>query len=92
MTYLVNELNEQLDILMDAILFAKSNVIHPRIISPHKFISELKSRIRSLENGKYLPLPLELPYAFNHLELSKISCSYVKDGLKTVTSQQLWLV
>ena len=80
-TYLVNELNEQLDVLLDAILFAKSNVIHPKIISPHQFIIELSKRIRSLENGKVFPLPLEPNYAYKILELSKISCSYSKERL-----------
>lgn len=75
-TYLVNELNEQLDVLMDAILFAKSNVIHPRIISPHKFLSELDSQIKYLKSDKTFPLPLEQNYAFKILEISKISCSY----------------
>lgn len=80
-TYLVNELNEQLDVVMDAILFAKSNSIHPKIISPTKFIEELSSKIKSLENGKTFPLPLESYYAFKLLEISKISCSYFQERL-----------
>lgn len=80
-TYLVNELNEQLDVLMDAVLFAKSNVIHLRIISPHKFLDELDSRMKLLDNGKAFPLPLEPYYAFKLLEISKISCSYIDERL-----------
>lgn len=80
-TYLVNELNEQLDVVMDAILFAKSNSIHPKIISPTKFIEELSSKVRQLENGKTFPLPLETHYAFKLLEISKISCSYFQERL-----------
>ncbi|XP_037049633.1 uncharacterized protein LOC119083924 [Bradysia coprophila] len=80
-TYLVNELNEQLDVVVDAILFAKSNAIHPKIISPTKFIDELNSKTKSLENGKTFPLPLESYYAFKLLEISKISCSYYKERL-----------
>lgn len=80
-TYLVNELNEQLDVLMDAILFAKSNVIHPRIISPTQFVSELDSQTKSLQNGKAFPLPLEPYYAFKLLDISTISCSYSNERL-----------
>lgn len=80
-TYLVNELNEQLDVIIDAILFAKSNAIHPKIISPTKFIEELNSRVKSLDNGKTFPLPLEPYYAFKLLEISRISCSYYKERL-----------
>ncbi|KAG4077865.1 hypothetical protein HA402_013799 [Bradysia odoriphaga] len=80
-TYLVNELNEQLDVVIDAILFTKSNAIHPKIISPTKFIEELNSRVRSLDNGKTFPLPLEPNYAFKLLEISRISCFYYKERL-----------
>lgn len=80
-TYMVSELNEQLDILIDAILFAKSNVIHPKMIAPLTFIEELNKQSRSLRDGKTFPLPLEPHYAFKMLEISRVLCSYSDERL-----------
>lgn len=76
LTYLVNELSEQFDVLIDAVLFTKTNVIHPNILTPSQLIDELSSKLKYLENGKSFPLSLELGHAFKLLELSKLTCFY----------------
>lgn len=81
LTYLVNELNEQYDVLTDAILFVRTNTIHPQIITPSQLIKELEPKIRTLEDGKGFPLPLDSDHAYKILELSKITCYYSGERL-----------
>lgn len=81
LTYLVNEMNEQYDVLTDAILFIRTNTIHPKILTPTQLIKELEPRLRTLEDGKGFPLPLDSDHAYKILELSQISCYYSGERL-----------
>lgn len=42
LTQLVGELNEELDVIMNSILFSKNNILHPSVITPVDLESELK--------------------------------------------------
>lgn len=76
LTYLVNELSEQYDVLINAILFAKVNVIHPSIITPKNLVHELNKNIKLLTNGRNFPLPLDYDHAYNLLDLSKFKAFF----------------
>lgn len=79
LTYLVNELNEQYDQIIDAVLFAKSNILHPVILTPKHFIDEINNNVKLLTDGKSFPLPLDYDNAYKLLDLSRLRV-YYQDG------------
>lgn len=74
-TQLVNELNEEFDEIISAILFSKQGIIHPSIITPRHLRDELaKVKINS---------QLEFPYnldnlnnAYKYIEICSLSVVY----------------
>lgn len=79
--YLVNQLGEQYDLLTNAIMFAKMNIIHPRVISPRNVIDELNKNAKLLSNGISFPLPLEYDYANKLMEISDLKAFYDNNKL-----------
>lgn len=90
LTYLVTELNEQYDTLINSILFAKLNVIHPRVIGPKNLIDELSNNVRLLKQGTNFPLPLDYAHAYKLVEISELLVYF--DNNKLVFIIQIPLV
>lgn len=81
LSLLTNELDNEYSTLINAILFIKSNILHPSIMSPHQFLNEL-SKISS-----YLPvltsfaLPLTMKNVNELLSVARISVYYSQTKL-----------
>lgn len=76
LSYLVNELSEQYDILINAVLFAKQNVVHPSVITPIQLISSLHKNLNFLTEGLTFPISLDEQHASKLIEISKLSVYY----------------
>lgn len=68
----VSELENEISTLINAILFAKSNSIHPIIITPHQFIDELMKTLPHLPESSNYPLTLTLQNSHSLMELSQV--------------------
>lgn len=80
-TLLCNELDREYSELINAILFAKSEQIHPSIITPKQFIVELQKTASHLPPSSGYPLSLDLENAHEILQLSTLSGFYMKEKL-----------
>lgn len=76
LTYLINEINQQYDVLIDAVLFAKINILHPAVITPIQMISTLRNNTKLLTEGKSFPFPLDDANIIKLIEISKLSVYY----------------
>ncbi|KRT86832.1 hypothetical protein AMK59_2104 [Oryctes borbonicus] len=65
--------------LTDSILFARSNLIHPVIIHPEQFVSELGKTIPSLPPSLSYVLPLTIGNANDLMKVTFIRC-FTKDN------------
>lgn len=80
-TYLASELSAEYDELIDSILFAQNNIIHPSVISPVELIKELNVNSKLLTDGKEFPIPLIEENAFKLLEISRLKTYYTNNKL-----------
>lgn len=48
LTLVTTELSNGYSTVINAILFVKSNILHPQILTPEQFITELRSTVRYL--------------------------------------------
>lgn len=78
LTYVVNELSEQYDVPIDAVLFSKRNILHPFVISPKDFINNLRGNIKLLREGKSFPFTLSDDNAAKLFESSNLNVFYSK--------------
>lgn len=74
-------LSFKLDDLVNAMLFAKTNTLHPSVMTPNQFYNELTSNVRKLPNYEELPLDLDLDTIHALIDISKISCYFVNNKL-----------
>lgn len=72
LTLLVTEFKNELDSLINAVLFAKSNILHPVLITPAQFIDELRKSIPNLPQLTSYPLALEDQNAVELLSLINV--------------------
>lgn len=80
LTELSLELNEEYDIIIASILFAKQNILHPFVITPTNMKNELL-QIKLKPNVQF-PLALENDSEFhNYFSISKISVVYDNTNL-----------
>lgn len=68
----VSELENEISTLINAVLFAKSNSIHPIVISPHQLIDELTKTLPNLPESTSYPFTLTLQNSHSLLELAQI--------------------
>ena len=58
LTYMINEMTIEFDEIIDIILFARKNIIHPSLITPRELLNELRKAKQFLSNDKVFPLEL----------------------------------
>lgn len=81
LTFLVNDLNEQFDNFINAILFAKKNIIHPSIITPIQLITEINENKFKIENGLTFPIETSLENAHTLIDISELTVYYMNGKL-----------
>lgn len=72
LSYLSNEINEEIDNLINAVLFARKNTLHPMVITPIQLVTELSNNVQFLPKGLKFPVPCNLENAhilFNIINL-----------------------
>lgn len=72
LTLLISELEREYSGLIDAILLAKNNQLHPMLMSPRKLIGELLKTTSHLPPGTSYPLPVEYRSAYRFLDIINI--------------------
>lgn len=77
MSMMTTDLIEEIDTIVNAILFAKQNVLHPAIITPKQIYSELMSNLNFLKQNKEFPLPLNLEDIHLLIDISSLDVFYI---------------
>lgn len=72
LSLLINEVQNQLNILIDTVLLARSNSIHPSVITPNQIINELSHTVSHLPDSLTYPFPLENKEAHKFLKIINI--------------------
>ncbi|XP_065156162.1 uncharacterized protein [Atheta coriaria] len=71
LTQLIVQLAEEFDVIINAILFAKQNILHPSIINPHDLRRELLQV--QLNSNLQFPIPLDSNDIYLYFDIMKIS-------------------
>lgn len=93
--YFRNNLNEILNVLqahlltfsfkmediVNSILFAKTNTLHPSILTPQQLLNELMSNFKNLPKHQELPMDLNLDNIHSIIYLSDIVTYFLNDKL-----------
>lgn len=74
---MINEFQHEISLLINSILFAKSNQIHPIVINSIQFINELKKISPQL--SLIFPVPLEIENAETLMQIASIK-TFMKDN------------
>ncbi|KAF5286884.1 hypothetical protein FQA39_LY00417 [Lamprigera yunnana] len=73
LTLITSELDKEYSTVIDSTLLAKVKVLHPSVINPTQFITELTKTINRLPSGSEYPTPMELKNAHTLFDLSEIN-------------------
>lgn len=76
LTYVSNELDENYDNIINAILFAQQNSIHPAIITPKRIYEELIKAKLNLPTGKYFPIEIKESEIHHLLRITTLKVYY----------------
>ncbi|XP_063920701.1 uncharacterized protein LOC135135549 [Zophobas morio] len=80
LTQLITELNEEYDVLISSILFAKQNVLHPSIINPKELQTQLASI--TLRSSLQFPIPIDdYRSLYKYFSLCQVSVLFDGDNL-----------
>ncbi|XP_048515945.1 uncharacterized protein LOC125502194 [Athalia rosae] len=77
---MINEYELDLTNLVDAILFAKEGIVHPKILTPEQIMSSIQ-HVQSLEPRLIFPTPLKTIYAEDLVRLSKVEIAFSEPNL-----------
>lgn len=78
---LFTELNREYSNLIQSILFAKQNTLHPSILTPTKIMTELSKTKMFLPPNTNYPLPLSVLNAYELMDLLTLSVYYTESKL-----------
>ncbi|KAK2575152.1 hypothetical protein KPH14_012671 [Odynerus spinipes] len=76
----LNEFELDLANNVNAILFAKQGIVHPKILSPDQLIDSLL-KIHILKSNVNMPIPLEIEYAEELIRVSELQVTFVENKL-----------
>ena len=80
LTQLVNELHEEFDVIISAILFSKQNIIHPYVITPR----HLRQELLKIKLGSNLELPYDIENidnAYKYIDICSLTVIYANKVL-----------
>ncbi|KAL3286664.1 hypothetical protein HHI36_001163 [Cryptolaemus montrouzieri] len=89
LTIIIMEINNEISSIIDAILFSKSNVVHPCIITPMQFIDELRKTIDSLPENTNYPFDLDYQLAPGLMSLISLTSYYMDNKIIFVMANPL---
>ncbi|KAH9628335.1 hypothetical protein HF086_005785 [Spodoptera exigua] len=73
---IIMTLSFDIEDINNAILFAKLNILHPTVLSPHQLCNELDKHRNSLPSHFELPIPLTLQNIHSLIDISQLACFY----------------
>lgn len=73
LTIIVSDTEHYYDMLINSILFARSNILHPYVLSPSQYITELTMTISHLPVSVTYALPLKVENTMNLLQITKLT-------------------
>lgn len=73
--HLTNDFDEYLDLLMNSIILAKHNILHPHVITPLDLLKELR-HIR-LSEGRQVPIPLSFSNIYKYFQICQLNVIYI---------------
>lgn len=85
---MLNQLETEYSAIINAILFAKSNVLHPFVMPPTQMVKELKSTIPHLQGTTFI-LPLENENAYQILNHASIKVYHKSNRIIFIISNPL---
>ncbi|XP_049882673.1 uncharacterized protein LOC126378392 [Pectinophora gossypiella] len=74
-------LSFKVDDILNAILFAKSNVLHPAILNPTQLYNELINSVNNLPRYREFPIKIELDSIHKIMIISELSCYSVDNKI-----------
>lgn len=89
LSQLVGTMDNEINSLILVVLFAQKNQIHPFIITPKQFITELYSTIAYLPNSRKYPLPVTIENGHELMSLVDLKLFYIDLKLIYVISVPL---
>lgn len=78
---ITTEVNNEIATIINAILFAKNNALHPMIITPEQYLEELKKTVSHLPTQTKYPLSLSISEVSELLSLTNLVSYYMNDKL-----------
>lgn len=81
LTYLTNELSEELDSIINSILFAKRNILHPSILTPIQLITELGNNNYLLKSGLNFPVFPSIENAHTFMDIADLQVFHINNKL-----------
>lgn len=76
LTFMLSELEHEYSNIISSVLFAKSNSVHPLIISPKQLLDELTKTLSFLPHTSSYVLPLELKNIHELMKLTTVKCFF----------------
>lgn len=89
LTLVATGLNNEYSTFINAILFSKTNTLHPKILTPEQYILELRTTVQYLPSSAKYPLELEPTNGPELLSLAKLNGFYVDGKLIIIISTPL---
>lgn len=86
---MLTELQNEYSAIINSILFSRSNVLHPFVITPYQLLNELKSTISYIPSSASYALPLEIKNAYKLYELVELSVYFNDNRIIYVISNPL---
>lgn len=81
LTFMIQELENEFDSLISALMFAQLNQIHPRIITPSQFVLELSKTTSHLASSTKYPLSLIIENAHDLMSIVKLTVFQYKNKI-----------
>ncbi|XP_072935016.1 uncharacterized protein [Epargyreus clarus] len=71
-------ISNSLESILNAILFAKANVLHPSVITPTNLVNELLKHVNSINKRLDFPVPLNIETIHSLIDVSKLTTYYYR--------------
>lgn len=86
---ILNDIHFYMDVLINSILFAKANILHPFVLSPTKIVNHLQSTIQHIPTATSFALPLTYENAAELMQAATLTVYFSNNKLVFVIANPL---
>ncbi|XP_072385482.1 uncharacterized protein [Diabrotica undecimpunctata] len=86
LTFFITELQQEYSTLINVILFARNNNLHPSVITPEQLIQELSKTVTHLPSTSTYPFPLTIDYAHKYFDIFLLKYIYFDNKILITVS------